>query len=321
MSNQKAKERRFFEVMLILITLAMTVLLVQMKEHRMVILNLFYLPVILSGYYMGRTSSGLLALFSAISVTIAMSIDFSGLAVYSTPVMVGLVVTVWGGVLGLSALLIGTLCDERAEKVKELHSAYVGVVEVLAQYLQSGNPRVKARSNRVAELSQKVAERLKLSQKQIDDIRVGALLFEIGNVEITTKLITKAVDSLESNPLRDEQHTFQGMDFVHSLEPVLTGAIPLLVNQDDAVHDLLTVEHGVAPLDIPIGAKIIRTIRAYDVMTNDGSTAHPMSASDAVTTLRRESLSPGEARVIDALEYVIGAGSAAPATREPVAVS
>ena len=44
-----------------------------------------------------------------------------------------------------------------ADAVEELHEAYVGVVSVLATYLQSANPNAKARSTRVAELSQAVA--------------------------------------------------------------------------------------------------------------------------------------------------------------------
>ena len=42
----------------------------------------------------------------------------------------------------MTALLVGSLSDERKAKVRELHEAYVGVVEVLSKYLQSANPRI-----------------------------------------------------------------------------------------------------------------------------------------------------------------------------------
>ena len=315
--NQQKKDRRILEIMLIVIVLGMTSLLHQMEGHKMVILNLYFLPVVLSGYFLGRFSSGTLALFAGIAVTIVVALDSSGFASYSSPTVVGLVVTVWAGVLGLTAILVGTLCDGRAAKVKELHTAYVGVVEVLAKYLQSANPRAKARSIRCAELSQTVAERLRMSQKDIDDVRVGALLYDIGNVEITTQLISKAVDTIEANSGARSKHTFQGMELVHSLEPVLSGAVPLLLNQDDAVHDCLTSEEGM-PADIPLGAKIIRTVRAYDELAEDESGGSPLTPQEAVDALRRDTSARHQEDVVRTLERCVATVSPATPVEEHV---
>ncbi len=302
-ATKTKKERRTFEVLLILVVLGMTSLLYQMGGHKMVILNLFFLPVVLSGYFLGRSSAGTLAMFSAVAVTIVIALDSRGFASYTSPVVIGLVVTVWAGVLGLTALLVGTLCDERAAKVKELHAAYVGVVEVLAKYLQSANPRAKIRSVRCAELSQQVAEKMRLSQKEVDDIRVGALLYDMSNVEITTKLISKAVDTIEAHS-GAHRHTFQGMDLVHSLEPVLSGAVPLLMNQDDAVHDCLAREEG-DHVSIPLGAKIIRAVRAFDELTSDESSGLPLSPRDAIAAMRRDVSAKYSDRVLRALERAV----------------
>lgn len=301
MESKGKNSKLTFEIILLLISLAMTSLLVMAREHKAVILYLYFLPVVLSGYYLGRVHAGVLALFSVLSVTIALTLDSSNFTVYSSPIMIGLVVTVWAAALGLTALLIGTLCDERANKIDELHTAYVGVVEVLARYLQSANARVKARSIRVAELSQRVAEELKMSQKEIDDIRVGALLYDIGNVEITTQLISKAVGTIESDAT-DGKHTFQGRELVYSLEPVLSGAVPLLLNQDDAVHDVLTVEASGGVCDIPMGAMVIRAVRAYDLLVDDNGKDRPMSSEEAITILRSDAYAKYNPRVLDALK-------------------
>lgn len=251
MDGKLTKDKRVFEIMLILLILGTAVLFTQMGSHKMVVLNLFYVPIILGGYFIGRMSAGVLAVLCVLSVTIATTLTPSGFAAFDTPLMVGLALTVWGAVLGLTAILVGTLCDERAATVRELHRAYVGVVEVLSKYLQGGNPRVKARSVRIAELSQMVAEELGLSQKRVDDVRVAALLHELGNVEITTQIISKAFDTLEAGLPR---HTFLGTELVHSLGSVLEGALPLLANQDDAVRDYLTSEDPSKPGEMPIGA-------------------------------------------------------------------
>ncbi len=296
------KESRIFEVMLLAVTLGMAGLLYRMGAYKMVVLNLFYLPIVLSGYFLGRTKTGTLALFSVVAVTIATTLGTTGLAAYTTPLMVGLALTVWAATLGLTALMVGTLCDERAKTVEELHVAYVGVVEVLSRYLQSANPTVKARSTRIAELSQAVAEEMNLSRKQIDDIRVGALLHDLGNVEITTHLLSKAVDTLESKSAKGSTHTFSGTDLVHSLGSVLRGAVPLLANQDDAVRECLTAEGEASSADIPLGAKIICAVRAYDRLKTGGSGEPPAALEDALRELRTDISGGFDPDVLNAIE-------------------
>lgn len=302
MNTMPTKERRVFELMLIAVTVGMTYLLFHLGGYKMVALNLFYLPIVLSGYFLGRTHAGVLALLSVLTVTIATTMDATGFAAYNSPIMVGLALTVWGAALGLTAVLVGTLCDERARTVDELHAAYVGVVEVLSKYLQSANPRVEARSTRIAELSQAVAETMKLPRKQIDDVRVGALLYDLGNVEITTQVLTKAVGALEADPSKTDKYTFSGVDLVHSLGSVLSGAVPLLVDQDDALLEGLATEKDSVPRDIPMGAKVIRVVRAYDALVT-GYPGDPNAARQkAMEELRRDVASGFDPEVLDALE-------------------
>ena len=307
MGVKRIKDRRFFEIMLVVITLGITTMVYLLGGYKAVALNLFYLPIVLSGYFLGRNSAGVLALFCALCVTVATTMDSTGFAAFSSPVMVGLALTIWAAVLGLTAILVGTLCDERAATVEELHAAYVGVVEVLSKYLQSANPRVKARSIRVAELSQMVAEEMKLSRKQVDDIRVGALLYDLGNVEITTHMLSKAVDTLEASPSKTDKHTFPGTDLVYSLGSVLHGAIPLLADQDHqhhAVREALAGDEALQPSDDPLGARIIRTVRAYDALAADDSGEPTSTAGDAVAELRRDAPA-GSDEVLDVLERVV----------------
>ena len=79
----------------------------------------------------------------------------------------------------------------------ELNEAYIGVIEVLSRYLQSADQELPARSIRVAELSRAVGQEMKLTTRQLDDIRVAALLHDIEHLEITAKVIEKAVGRLE----------------------------------------------------------------------------------------------------------------------------
>ena len=299
------KDRRVFEIMLIVVAFGMTAMLYRLGPYKMVALNFFFLPIVLCGYFLGRTSAGILALLCALSVTIVMTVDSSGLATFTSPIMVGLAITVWAAVLGLTAILVGTLCDERAKTLEELHDAYVGVVEVLSKYLQSADPGVKARSTRIAHLCETVAVEMKLSRKQIDDVRVGALLHNLGNVEITTQVISKAVDTLEADPVRVSKHTFLGVDLVRSLGSVLSGAVPLLAGQDDAVRECLMTQDNPQSSAVPLGAKIIRAVRAYDALSADDAGERITRPQEALDELRRDSSAGHDPGVLDAVERVL----------------
>ena len=305
METKLPRNRGVFEMMLIILALGMAAILSQMGGYKMVVLNLFFLPIVLSGYYLGRSSACVLALFSALAVTIVVTWDGACLAAFDTPLMVGLAITLWAGTLGLTAILVGTLCDERAGTVKELHNAYVGVVEVLARYLQGASSGVKARPQRVAELSQLVAEEMNLSPKQVDDIRVAALLQDLDHVEITTQTISKAVTVLENAPVGEQSHTFRGTELVHSLGTVLHGALPLLLSEQGHAS---APPSGAAPqsMDLaPLGARIIQAVRAYDALVSANEAPSLALSRDAIITLCSDTSSGCDPQVLNAMERAL----------------
>lgn len=293
------------ETMLLIVVVGLACLFYQVQGYKLVVLNLFYLPVVLCAFFLGTYRAGILAVFCVTVASIVTVTNLPGFASFFSPLMIGLVVTVWGAVLGLVAILVGTLSDERKAKTAELHEAYVGVVEVLSRYLQSANARLKARSIRVAELSQKVAIAMKLPLKLVDDVRIAALLYDIGNVEVTTRVFRKAVGSLETDPNKLEQHTFRGIDLIQSLGSVLSGASPMLVHQPDVAQDPQSLS------DIPLGTRIIWAVRAYDDLTAEQQpgrrTLNPIQAIDE---LRRDQNGGYDSEVTEALARVVAAGDA-----------
>jgi hypothetical protein len=292
------------ELMLLMVTVGTGWLFYQMGPNRMIMLSLFFLPVVLSGYFLGRTTAGVLAFLTTIVVSLVVYLRPGEVATLDSPLAVGLAIAVWASVLGLTAILVGTLCEEQARKNRELHDAYIGVVEVLTRYLQSSDPRVKARSLRVAHLSQRVAEELHLSAKEADDIRVGALLHDLGNVEITIELINKAVSSLSSPTRKAATHHFHGMDLVRSLSGVLRGAVPLVMSQEDTVREYLLDDDSANGGSVPIGAQIIRTVRAFDELVFGASDTPQTKPEAAIRELGDDITSNHQPAVLRALESV-----------------
>jgi hypothetical protein len=131
-------------------------------------------------------------------------------------------------------------------------------------------------------------------------------------VEITTQMLSKAVDTLEANPSKADKHTFPGTDLVYSLGSVLHGAVPLLADQDHTVREALPGDETLQPPDDPLGARIIRVVRAYDALAANDSGEPTSTVGDALAELRRDA-SADCAEVLDTLERVVRQSTYVPA--------
>ncbi|MDB5390542.1 MAG: hypothetical protein JWM11_6188, partial [Planctomycetaceae bacterium] len=222
-SNQLA-----LELSLIIVVVGLTALMYQIVGFKLVVLNLFFLPVLLGAFFLGRYRAGVLALLSVVLVTLVAAQDLSQFASLRSPIASALAITIWAGVLGLTTILAGTLSDERTSQMDELHEAYIGVIEVLSKYLHSVHPQLKDRPLRIADLSQRIGMQLRMSARDLDDVRVASLLQEMDHIEITARVVRKAIGNRESASQKPAECTFHAVDLVQSLGAVITGALPLL---------------------------------------------------------------------------------------------
>lgn len=299
------------EITLFFVCGALTVLLYCVEGFKMVVLNLFYLPVVLAAFYLGRYRAGILALVCVLFASMAAVQDLEAYAATTSPLVIGLAITVWGAVMGLNAIFVGTLSDERSKTIEELHDAYVGVVEVLARYLKSVDPALNDRSKRVSALSEKVARQMRLADREVDDIRIAALLQDVQNIEITAKVIHRAVGDLKASA-RDT-HTFRGSDLVHSLGSVLTGALPLIMYETVELDETPYI-HEHRPRELAFGAQILRTVTQYDSLVHGATKA--ASPQEATKLLRTDLDSEHHPAVLHALEEVVLAGGVERHSRE-----
>jgi hypothetical protein len=303
MPRKEHSQHTVLEVTLVLICLALCCLLYKVGYYRLVVLNLFYLPVALAAFFLGRYRAGILAFLSVICAAVVMAMNLDTSVAYASPLAIAFALTIWAGVMGINAILVGTVSDERTATIEELHDAYLGVVEVLAQYLNSADPRLGERVTRIAEISQKVAARMRLSDKEIDDIRVAALLQDIDNMEVTARVIRKAVGEVNHGTRRNRlESTFNGSDLVQSLGSVLTGALPLLVTHGHCLEMNRAEESRFGSDGLPLGAQVIRTVRHYVTLLSQDPMMNP---HDAIEVLKNESDGNHHPAVLHAIEQVV----------------
>jgi response regulator RpfG family c-di-GMP phosphodiesterase len=142
---------------------------------------------------------------------------------------------------------------------------------------------------------------MRLSERKVDDIRIAALLQDVQNVEVTAKVIRRAVGDLKENS--SEVHTFQGSDLVQSLGTVLSGALPLIIHETVDVDDALGTDQDNRNREVPFGALILRTASHYDELVHEG--ANPLTPREAVNVLRTNLDGEHNPAVLHALEQLV----------------
>ena len=95
------------------------------------------------------------------------------------------------------------------------------------------------------------------------------------------------------------------MDLVHSLGAVLSSNILLLLDSNGATHDCRITEVEETAIDIPIGSKIIRMVRAYDDLTEGDLAGPTLSPQEAIGVLGSDATATDDKEILDALECVV----------------
>jgi hypothetical protein len=302
------RHQTFVEAALVLTTIGIVALVNSMVLHKVVVLNLFFLPIVLAGFFLGCYRAGALALFAVMATSIVVVADLQSFLVAPQPLVVALQLCVWGGILGLTAVLVGTLSDERRQRTVEAREAHRGVAEVLAAYLESVNPCMKTRTQRILGLAEQIGRKLKLTPNELDDMRVASLLVDLEPLEITSRVIRRAVGELETE---HEPRTLPGTDLVRSLGAVLTTAFPIVQCVASGGDWRLRTRSATPPL----AAEILRAARAYDQRLTSVFRDAAMTPAELVAELRDDDALGLPELVLDALKSCVCDPTPLPAGR------
>jgi hypothetical protein len=156
-------------------------------------LNLYYLPVVLGAYLLGRRQGVLSALLACLIVLgLATTNDAAFVAAAGVPWTRWLDLGTWGCFLLLTSYVVGSLYDVKEAQLRELQDAYHGIIEIMSKLIDSVDRYTENHSGRVGEHAMRIARDLGLSEAEVEDIRVGAILHDIGKVDVSIDVLRKA---------------------------------------------------------------------------------------------------------------------------------
>ena len=295
---------KYFETIIVIVTFIAAFVGTYWIKEVSIILNFYYLPVLMASYLLGRRKGILVAVLSIINVWIYVmffpQLFFEGLTLWTKIIRL----SSWMVFLFLASVIVGTLYDQNEHRLQDLKNAYIGIIEILAKYLEATDRYTKGHSVRVAELSMATAIAMGLPRAQVDNIRAAGLLHDIGKIEISGDVLQKAAQlSIEERELIDT-HSVKGAYILASVGSVLKEVAPIVIAHHKYFMD--TVDANNEDIQkIPLGAWIVGVADAFDAMTTDRPYRKgipPRQALEEIEAKSRKQFDPG---VVEAFKRVI----------------
>jgi putative two-component system response regulator len=156
---------------------------------------------------------------------------------------------------------------ERSQQLMlaQLNQAYEASLIMLANAIELRDRYTRGHVERVRDLSVRIAERIGLNTNQINLLRFGAILHDIGKIYIREGVLRKAgpLNDLEWSEMK--RHTEIGAGLLERI-PYLTAAIPIILSHHER-WDGMGYPQGLSGDAIPLEARIVSVADSYDAMT------------------------------------------------------
>jgi putative nucleotidyltransferase with HDIG domain len=200
------------------------------------------------------------------------------------------------------------------KKAREsLQRAYVEFVGSLANALDARDRYTAGHSWRVSQLSCALAAALGLDPDEVERVRVGALLHDIGKIGVSDSVLQKAGRLTDEEFALVKEHPVTGLRILQGVQ----GFAPFLaaVELHHENWDGTGYPRGLVAKQVPVDARIIHVADAYDAMTTDRSYRPGMKHERAIQILEENAgtqFDPTVVQLLTELPREIVQGQAAP---------
>ncbi len=174
---------------------------------------------------------------------------------------------------------------ENANLLREVQKSYFDTIKALVQAVEEKDKYTRGHSERVTTFSLKIAAKMGFSEDQVQTLRYGGVLHDIGKIGINVNIIQKPgrltqeeFNIIKNHPLIGER-IISPIAFLKTVLPV--------VGQHHERYDGLGYPLGLDASQMVPEARVLAVADAYDAMITARPYRKPLPREDAIAELRR----------------------------------
>ncbi len=183
------------------------------------------------------------------------------------------------------------------QKLRESQSSHGMTIQTIVKSLYEKSPREKRHSERVMELAIETAKALQLSQNKVDDIANLGLLHDIGKIAIPTEILEKKGRLTKQEYKEMEKHPSIGYRMLSTINDFSSIAEGVLSHHER--WDGKGYPRGLKEEQIPLEARIIAVVNAYDIMVSENSYKEEIEVIEAIDELEKYSGSRFDPHIVE----------------------
>lgn len=175
--------------------------------------------------------------------------------------------------------------------------------ESIAEMLHARDPYTFEHSDEVADLAEEIARQLSLTEDEIDQVRSGALIHDVGKIGIPDSILKKPDRLTQEEWNIMKTHPNIGADLIKNLE-MYTDVVDI-VRHEHEHWDGQGYPQGLEGDEIPLGARIIAVADAYHALTTDRPYRGAYPHDQAMDIIESESGTHFDPKIVEAFRQVV----------------
>jgi len=183
---------------------------------------------------------------------------------------------------------------EKNEAIKDL---YLHTIKALAFSLEARDKNTEDHSLRVTTYALELALRLKLTDKEREDIEIASLLHDIGRIGVSENILDKPEKLSEEEYKSVQKHPVIAE---HILSPIkeLKGVLTLIRHHHER-FDGKGYPDGLKGDEIPLGARVLAVCDTYDAMLSSRPYRKAFSKTQAREEIKKNSGTQFDPEIVD----------------------
>lgn len=187
----------------------------------------------------------------------------------------------------------------RKKELREQSYRYtVEFVNALANTIKTKDHYTKEHSRAMSNYAVYIAERLGLSEKDVLNVKYGAVLHDIGKIGIDRMILLKRGPLTPEEFSLVKQHPRIGAEIIRNVHP-LKEVVPLILHHHER-YDGTGYLDGLKGDQIPLGARIISIADVFQALTSDRPYRRALADDEAFEIIREYTGSYFDPKVVEA---------------------